>query len=100
MSVRGNRMTRIEPQNGKVNIEELPEPLQKQIREALDALPNKSKRHPVHGSRGDVLLGAAAVMGALHKSKVSPDVWQRILGQCQRWCRNPARLQEYTKEKH
>lgn len=81
-----------------VHLKELPEELQNQIREALDAVPKKhSKKAPVHGDRADILLGSAAVMGALHKSKAPPELWHRILGQCQRWARNPARAEGKVK---
>ena len=91
-------MTRIDPGNGLVNIKDLPEDLKEQIRKVLGKVPEKhGKKAPVHGDRADILLGSAAVMGALHKSKAPPELWHRILGQCQRWARNPARAEGKVK---
>lgn len=77
--------------SGQVRLEDLPEPVQRDILAAMGGNGKKPKRgEPL--SKGQVLLAAARVMEALRKSKVPPHQWYRILGQCQRWCRNPQRL--------
>jgi hypothetical protein len=77
--------------NGQVSIEDLPPELQDQIRAALGTVPKKQKLgEPL--TKGQVLLASSRVMEALRKSKAPPHQWYRILGQCQRWCRNPSRL--------
>jgi hypothetical protein len=77
---------------GAVRLEDLPEKVQTDI---LTALGEGSSKKPKLGkplSKSDVLKAAAKVMAALDKSKTPPHQWYRILGQCQRWCRNPSRI--------
>lgn len=91
--------------DGAIRLEDLPEDIQKAIiaglpenlqTEIMGVLSTASKgKKPKLGEpldKGAVLLAATRVMEALRKSKAPTHQWYRILGQCQRWCRNPSRL--------
>lgn len=69
--------------NGKLDLSDLSPELRNQLKAHLS-----SPRKKPNASEPDVLLGAAAVMGALKRSKMPIELWPRVLSQCQRWCHN------------
>jgi hypothetical protein len=80
--------------NGKIQLESLPPELQKQVTKALGVeMPKRHHRKaPAPVMRAEILQASALVMAALHKSKLPSSSWYRVLGQCQRWTRNPGRV--------
>lgn len=73
---------------GKVQLEDLPEGIRKDLEKALKG---HGRRDP-EVTPDDLMRAQALVMAALAKSKLPASSWYRVLGQCQRWCRNPKRL--------
>lgn len=82
--------------NGAVRLEDLPETMQQDIVDALRKSGELVRPKAQRLTNGEVVVAGSRVMEALRKSKAPPHEWYRILGQCQRWCRNPGRMQGKT----